>query len=65
MMSPIRGPVNRSLLVAGVTFVVVSIAAAAWLFSLGDVVTALGMGLLVLAGLLLTGIGLSPETTKR
>jgi len=51
------------LFVTGTVIVLVSIGAAAWMFSLGDVVTALGMGLLVAAGLLLTGIGLSPEAT--
>lgn len=56
-------PTNRPLVVAGVLTVLVSIALAAWMFRLGDVVTALGLGLLVVAGLLMAGIGFSPETT--
>jgi len=57
------GPVSRSLVVAGVALTLVSLLAAAWMLSLDDVVTAVGLGLLVAAGLLLAGIGLSPETT--
>ena len=53
---------DLSLFVAGVVMVLLSVAAAAWMFSLGDVVTGLGLGLLVAAGVLLAGIGLSPET---
>lgn len=54
--------INRPLLVAGLLIVVASIGMAAWMFRLGDIVTALGLGLLIIAGLLLTGIGFSPET---
>jgi len=54
---------DLSLFVAGAVMVLVSLSAAAWMLSLGDVVTAVGLGLLVAAGLLLAGIGLSPETT--
>jgi hypothetical membrane protein len=50
---------NRPMLVTGVLMIVASIAAAAWTLSIGDVVTTLGFGLLVIAGLLLAGIGLS------
>ncbi|MFA9415141.1 hypothetical protein [Natrinema sp. HArc-T2] len=58
-----RNPFNSSLFVTGVAMVLASLVAAVWLFRLGDIVTALGLGLLVAAGLLLAGIGLSPETT--
>ena len=58
-----RHPFNSSLVMTGVAMVLASLAAAVWLFRLGDIVTALGLGLLVAAGLLLTGIGLSPEAT--
>ncbi|MEF8915301.1 hypothetical protein [Natronomonas sp.] len=63
-MSTKRDPesINRPLLVAGLLIVVASIGMAAWMFRLGDIVTALGLGLLIIAGLLLTGIGFSPET---
>ena len=53
---------NPTLFVAGVAIVLASLATAAWMVSLGDVVTALGLGLLVVAGALLAGIGRSPET---
>ncbi len=52
---------DTPLLVAGTLLVLLSLAAAAWMLSVGDVVTAAGLGLLVAAGLLLTGIGLSPH----
>jgi hypothetical membrane protein len=55
---------NGRLFVAGVASVLVSIFAAAWMFRLGDVVTALGLGLIVAAGLLLAGIGMSPSATQ-
>jgi len=58
-----RKPLNSSLFVTGVAMVLASLIAAVWLFRLGDIVTALGLGLLIAAGLLLAGIGLSPETT--
>jgi len=54
--------INRPLFVAGVLIVVTSIGIATWMFRLGDIVTAFGLGLLVIAGLLLAGIGFSPET---
>ncbi|MFD1587683.1 hypothetical protein ACFR9U_11875 [Halorientalis brevis] len=54
---------DMPLFVAGTVMVLVSLGAAAWMLRLGDIVTALGLGLLVAAGLLLAGIGLSPETT--
>jgi len=53
--------IDTPLFVAGALLVLVSLTAAVWMLSLGDVVTALGLGLLVAAGVLLTGIGLSPE----
>jgi hypothetical protein len=54
---------DGTLLVAGTMWALVSAAAAVWVFSLGDVVTALGLTLLVGAGLLLVGIDLSPDAT--
>ena len=56
-------PSGSSLLVAGVATALVSTLAAAWMFSLGDIVTALGLISLVAAGLLLAGIDLSPNAT--
>ncbi|MFC4543824.1 hypothetical protein ACFO5R_18010 [Halosolutus amylolyticus] len=56
-----RKPFASSLFVTGVTMVLASVATAVWMFRLGDIVTALGLGLLVVAGLLLAGIGLPPE----
>jgi hypothetical protein len=56
--------IDTSLFVAGALLVLVSLTAAVWMLSLGDVVTALGLGLLVAAGVLLTGIGLSPEAAR-
>ena len=58
-----RHPFNSSLFMTGIAMVLASLAAAVWLLRLGDIVTALGLGLLVAAGLLLAGIGLSPEAT--
>ncbi|WP_254522468.1 hypothetical protein [Natrinema caseinilyticum] len=58
-----REPFNSSLFATGVAMVLASLIAAVWLFRLGDIVSALGLGLLVAAGLLLAGIGLSPEAT--
>ena len=55
-------PVNRSLVVAGVALALASLLVAAWTLRLGDVVTALGLTLLVAAGSLLAGIGLSSDT---
>lgn len=52
---------NLSLLLAGAVIVLVSLTAAAWMLVLGDLVTAVGLGLLVAAGVLLAGIGLSPD----
>ncbi|MFW5948817.1 MAG: hypothetical protein ACOCSD_04390 [Halolamina sp.] len=56
-------PSGSPLLVTGVITAIVSTLAAIWVFSLGDVVTALGLTLLVVAGLLLAGIDLSPNAT--
>ncbi|MGM0388862.1 MULTISPECIES: hypothetical protein [Natrinema] len=56
-------PYNSSLFVSGVAMVLASLITAVWMFRLGDIVTALGLGLIVAAGLLLAGIGLSPEAT--
>lgn len=56
-------PSGSSLLVAGVTTALLSTLAAAWMFSLGDIVTGLGLISLVVAGLLLAGIDLSPNAT--
>ncbi|KAB1192486.1 hypothetical protein GJR96_03145 [Haloferax sp. MBLA0076] len=50
------------LTLLGLVMVVVSIAVAALALSDGDVVTALGMGLLLVSGVLATGIGLSGES---
>ncbi|OLZ41486.1 hypothetical protein A6E15_11035 [Natrinema saccharevitans] len=58
-----REPFNSSMFVTGVALVLASLATAVWMFRVGDIVTALGLGLLVVAGLLLAGIGLSPEAT--
>lgn len=55
------GRFNTPLLVTGMLLILVSLTAAIWMLTLGDVVTAIGLSLLVAAGLLLTGIGLSPE----
>lgn len=54
---------DSPLFLAGVLLVLVSVGVAAWMLSLGDVVTTLGLGLLVVAGVLLAGIGLSTEAT--
>ncbi|WP_049980535.1 hypothetical protein [Halolamina rubra] len=56
-------PSGSPLLVTGAITAIVSTLAAIWVFSLGDVVTALGLTLLVVAGLLLAGIDLSPNAT--
>ncbi|MFB6103442.1 MAG: hypothetical protein ABEJ73_12890 [Haloplanus sp.] len=53
---------DSPLLIAGVAITLGSVAAAAWMLHLGDVVTALGLSLFVAAGLLLAGIDLSSET---
>jgi hypothetical protein len=49
------------MFLAGVVMVLGSVTIAAWMFSIGDIVTALGLGLLAIAGVLVAGIGLSPE----
>jgi hypothetical protein len=49
------------LFVTGVALVILSAAAAVWMLAIGDVVTALGLGLVLVAGVLLAGIGLSPD----
>jgi len=49
------------LLVTGVALVILSVAVAMWMLAVGDVVTALGLGLVLVAGVLLAGIGLSPD----
>lgn len=56
-------PTGSSLLVVGTMTALLSAIAAVWVFSLGDVVTALGLTVLVVAGLLLAGIDLSPNAT--
>ncbi|GAB7095267.1 hypothetical protein JCM30237_24200 [Halolamina litorea] len=56
-------PSGRPLLIAGMLWALASAATAAWVFSMGDVVTALGLTVLVGAGLLLAGIDLSPNAT--
>lgn len=56
-------PSGSLLFVTGVITAIVSTLAAIWVFSLGDVVTALGLTVLVVAGLLLAGIDLSPNAT--
>lgn len=56
-------PSGSPLFVTGVITAIVSTLAAIWVFSLGDVVTALGLTVLVVAGLLLAGIDLSPNAT--
>ena len=53
---------TKPLTLLGLTLVVVSLAIAAVAFSEGDVVTGLGMGMLLVSGLLATGIGLSDES---
>lgn len=58
-----RKSFDPSLFVVGALIALVSLAVAAWLFRLGDIVTAAGLGLLVVSGLLLAGIGLSNEPT--
>jgi hypothetical protein len=55
-----RAPLASPLFLAGALTVLGSVAAAVWMLSLGDVVTALGLTLLVAAGLLLAGIDRSP-----
>ncbi|MFB6093295.1 MAG: hypothetical protein ABEK02_09830 [Haloquadratum sp.] len=57
------GGVDGGLLVTGIVTVVASVVAAAWMLRTGDVVTAIGLLLLVAAGVLLSGIGLSTEST--
>jgi len=56
-------PSGSALLAAGVGTALTSALAAAWLLSLGDFVTAIGLTSLVAAGLLLAGIDLSPNAT--
>ena len=56
-----RGPEHRWMFIAGVVMVLGSVAVAAWTVSIGDVVTALSLGLLAIAGALIAGIGFSPE----
>lgn len=50
------------LTLGGVALVLASSLAAVWMFTLGDIVTALGLGLLVVAGALLSSIGVSDRT---
>jgi hypothetical protein len=52
------------MFLAGVVLVLASVTVAAWMFSIGDVVTALGLGLLAIAGILIAGIGFSPEAAS-
>jgi hypothetical protein len=51
---------NAPLFVVGVGIVLASVLAAVQMLRIGDVVTLLGLGLVTVAGLLLTGISLSP-----
>jgi len=52
---------DSPLTLAGVALVLVSSLVAVWMLTLGDIVTALGLGLLIAAGLLLSSIGVSGE----
>lgn len=56
-----RHRLDFNLLGTGVLIVIASLVVAAWLLSLGDIVTASAMVLLVAAGVLLAAIGLSPR----
>jgi len=56
-------PSGSSLLVAGTMTALLSALAAVWMLSIGDIVTALGLTVLIVAGLLLAGIDLSPNAT--
>jgi len=58
-----RDRINSSLFVAGVAIILASVIGAAWMLRLGDIVTALGLGLLIAAGVLMSGIGLSKKAT--
>jgi hypothetical protein len=58
-----RALLTNRLSLVGVVLVVVSVAIAGLAFSEGDIVTALGMGLMVAAGVLFAGIGLSPSAS--
>jgi hypothetical protein len=49
------------MFLTGLAMIFASVVLAVWTFSLGDIVTALGLGLLVVAGILIAGIGFSPE----
>jgi len=61
----VRKSFDPSLFVAGAVVALASLAVAAWMLRLGDIVTAVGLGLLVVSGLLLAGIGLSSEPTAQ
>lgn len=57
-----RHNLDPKLVGFGILVVIASLLVAAWLFNLGDIVTGAAMVLLVVAGLLLAGIGLSPKS---
>lgn len=59
----VPGPENGVVFLVGVVTVLASIAAAVWSFSVGDTVTAVGLGLVVLAGALVATIGFSRPAT--
>ncbi|KPN29007.1 hypothetical protein SY89_03241 [Halolamina pelagica] len=56
-------PSGSPLLVAGMMTALLSALAAVWMLSIGDIVTALGLTVLIVAGILLAGIDLSPNAT--
>ncbi|WP_416838586.1 hypothetical protein [Haloferax sp. DFSO52] len=60
--NPTVESLTKPLTLLGLTLVVVSFAVAGIAFSEGDIVTALGMGLLFVSGALAAGIGLSGES---
>ena len=59
----VPGPENGVVFLVGVVTVLASIAVAVWSFSVGDIVTAVGLGLVVLAGALVAAIGFRGPAT--